>query len=1271
MTIRLRGFTESVLQRIVPVGSRIGLGRVRYALFCVGAAAAIVAQGVVLEIPVPTGTVQTNFTAEQLAVMKTLGAEDEIRKTGGGDLIITSNATIGDFTGTLTIAEGCYVPSRVSKNNSVVLHTTKKGPLGLAGQVRVVVQPGATLYFDVYLQASNNGEILDGNLQGLNVTVGGSGAPGQAGAIVFGGEWSNYDSYNGFYPINWTVTLSHDTTFARGKHPAYFHSASALNMQGHDLTLANGFSMKGVTSVTGAGRYVINGNAYAVADDGSIVFEQNVPEGEIREDLTSEAIAILTDIGPLCEFRKTGLGVLRIRNCQGIRNVGRRIRICAGTYVISDKSGASGKQGPLGDLSSCETIVEDGATLFTDCYSASDTYLKDLNMRLTGAGAPGMGGALVMGGNFDAGNQEWYGFYAVGWHITLGGDTTIARGYSNAYFSTAGDSTIDMQGHTLTINNTLRPVKDTTSGFDFRGLSAITNPGRIIVNGANAFQLGSIAWEGDASNQLVLTNGATIKVNDTTAKTAWTLYNANPGSTLTQLTGWTGGYAGAAGTTWKFAPAANTELRVEQPISGESDVQIAGSVGSRVVFAAPNTYSGTTRVTSGALVYLSKAAAPGLDEGRVTGIARNESDVIAFAKKTDARPDGWTGEEVWDFIKKFRYDGTSNRNWGIGVYVDSGDDFEIPCDFTPQETGLSYTNFANMSFAVFGGGRAVLRGRYPTDSVFKPFSLIANNSSAFYGVTNLVYSAAEPSRTKWVPPTFSQTNTDITYEDVGTVWMGAWVYYYLTGAARDYGRPGRLTIGAGTCMDCIRASGGRALYACGNSDNCSAIITLDGGIISNNIWVASNEQVGRTGQVGGYIQRRGALRSFLSTEVGNGLSIGGSSNSLAYAEIQDGEFLVGPQGLNIGNRLSSRTVFHQKGGTFHAETGTWGRGGSAQMRFSGGTAQIDALANVPSTGGLDRSTNGLAEVIVDGAAAPIFQNGIQLGARTSSTGVVTCAGAGVVRTPFVKRSANGGALVNFNGGGISATLSGSELLGVGASAVDKAVVYAAGAILSADEGVMANVSVPLEAPTGKGIVALSGEFPIACPCGGYVIIRGDGVGASAMVEFDSTKWQEKITGVTILSPGTGYTWAEAEIYIGEYVARIPLEVTLGEDAGTMGLMKVGKGTIVLNAANTYAGDTIVSNGVLKLGVAGALPSSTVKFAGGSLDVAEGVSYPSGLTFDVSGLPFAKGVRYLLADNFTGELPEVVGVPEGSAWTLDLTGGKLRLLEPRGLVINFR
>jgi autotransporter-associated beta strand protein len=92
---------------------------------------------------------------------------------------------------------------------------------------------------------------------------------------------------------------------------------------------------------------------------------------------------------------------------------------------------------------------------------------------------------------------------------------------------------------------------------------------------------------------------------------------------------------------------------------------------------------------------------------------------------------------------------------------------------------------------------------------------------------------------------------------------------------------------------------------------------------------------------------------------------------------------------------------------------------------------------------------------------------------------------------------------------------------------------------------------------------------------------GDGSGATAVADFNPATGE--VTGVTITNPGTGYTTAPSVTFSGGGGSEPTLgTVTLAPNTSG-GLTKSGAGTLSLTAANSYTGDTTVSEGTLSLG----------------------------------------------------------------------------------------
>lgn len=289
----------------------------------------------------------------------------------------------------------------------------------------------------------------------------------------------------------------------------------------------------------------------------------------------------------------------------------------------------------------------------------------------------------------------------------------------------------------------------------------------------------------------------------------------------------------------------------------------------------------------------------------------------------------------------------------------------------------------------------------------------------------------------------------------------------------------------------------------------------------------------------------------------------------------------------------------------------------------------------------------------------------------------------MLHTPYVKKAEKTSmwkhyvinetttAVVSFNGGGISA-ISAGELLGAGNEAVE-ATVYSEGAVFDVPSGVSSTISTPLRRPVGGGIASI--ELPSA-PRSGYVaapsvVIEGDGVGAVAMAEFDSIS--EQITGVTVTSPGQGYTRATAYLFCGGPTTNIPLIVSIEDSASTGCVTKRGDGELVLNAANTFGGAINVEGGTLTIGVDGAIPDgATVVFRGGMLKAGEGVTLPSEFTVDAASLP--SGDRYTLVD-YNGNPPSAMPVVKGLESLPDrvvmLRRGRLVLCRPYGMAVVIR
>lgn len=212
-------------------------------------------------------------------------------------------------------------------------------------------------------------------------------------------------------------------------------------------------------------------------------------------------------------------------------------------------------------------------------------------------------------------------------------------------------------------------------------------------------------------------------------------------------------------------------------------------------------------------------------------------------------------------------------------------------------------------------------------------------------------------------------------------------------------------------------------------------------------------------------------------------------------------------------------------------------------------------------------------------------------------------------------------------------------------------------------GLNVNLDHPINAPAGRGLKSLAFPEGSAYADGTWVgapmvEISGDGEGASAVAEFDSVN--NRVTGFTVTSPGFGYTTMNALLTRGGYTNDVPLAVTLTDDKqASGGLVKLGDGTLSLNAANTYGGATRVEGGTLKVVHENAIPAgSQIEVAGGAIDFGGfardfgAVTATSGAVENVGGT-MASLVK-------TGDGTFLLNAPVSVSGMVDVQGGILQL-----------
>ncbi len=278
--------------------------------------------------------------------------------------------------------------------------------------------------------------------------------------------------------------------------------------------------------------------------------------------------------------------------------------------------------------------------------------------------------------------------------------------------------------------------------------------------------------------------------------------------------------------------------------------------------------------------------------------------------------------------------------------------------------------------------------------------------------------------------------------------------------------------------------------------------------------------------------------------------------------------------INVPHGTSGNTsVWYQVGGTVSGTSlGIGAQGnypsGRGELTLAGGTMSV-------GTANLSYCTNGIGVANLNGGVLTAGWVGPFAGAGSASTG-----------------------LLNFNGGTLRAGKANTPFI-TGLSGI---YVYTNGATID-DGGFAVTIPQALQAPTGKGVIALPWGGTLTGYNGApYVWISGgSGTGATAVALFDYTTGS--VTGLVVTCSGCGFN--DNDIVNVTLVAGGKANNSLGTATvgpiSSGGLTKSGAGTLTLSGTNTYTGVTTVSNGKLVISSTNALASSSgINLTGGTL-----------------------------------------------------------------------
>lgn len=491
-------------------------------------------------------------------------------------------------------------------------------------------------------------------------------------------------------------------------------------------------------------------------------------------------------------------------------------------------------------------------------------------------------------------------------------------------------------------------------------------------------------------------------------------------------------------------------------------------------------------------------------------------------------------------------------------------------------------------------------------------------------------------------------------------------------------------------------------YASTNKAICVGVLSegvleiRDGAVITNRLLVGGvhyNDAKTRRGavyQTGGEMAAIGG-RDYASP-YGSGIGMG-EQHGIGYYELRGGKFsmlgsiAIGYYGRGSFVQFGGHSVFTNNPWAPSWYTPTFGpisagNGGNATMRFVGGTSEVHGTLTL--TGG--ETNNGKSRLTVeDGAEVDAGQNAVKVVGGSKGTNYVNTAdlilSGGLLRAagfycgyktdhPTSKQVYT----IGFDGGTFRTSTNDKDVfhanVGTDTRAVTNVIVYAGGMTVDTDGKTGNHASVSIRKAYGGGVLHVPFTPVSGLVAAPIVSIEGDGFGAVAVAEFDSSTGTT--TGIKVIAPGVGYTAATATVWKDASTRCATVACEIADNDGSGAFTKSGEGDFTLSAPGGWGGETVLRGGTLRLGVAGALPDGTkVVYDGGALLVAEGVPLPDELDVDIANID--RGRRYTLA-TFEGETPSAVPAIYGlddPRWQARIVGNRLSLSFVRGMVVTVR
>jgi autotransporter-associated beta strand protein len=555
--------------------------------------------------------------------------------------------------------------------------------------------------------------------------------------------------------------------------------------------------------------------------------------------------------------------------------------------------------------------------------------------------------------------------------------------------------------------------------------------------------------------------------------------------------------------------------------------------------------------------------------------------------------------------------------------------------------------------------------------------------------------------------TFSADNT---LDGVVNVNNGTLAITNGTTTLNNGGNP-NFFIGTSNATATVLVSGTATL----NSTTANTFLRLGVDAANNaGIGIINNSSANSTVNIGGYGMGFGqnsangkgvVYNSGTFNSTAGGVYMGNQDNAYAYflnsgTVAASGNFFIAhndattTNGANAVLDITAGTVTVSSGNSFklndqnRAYTGT---SGGAQANITGGAL---SLGTDGTTIQLNQGGNNYSAMNITGTGivTSTGSSGFELAVNSAATALTTLTveNGGMLETAFInKAGTSSSGILNFNNGILTAVSADATAL---IRANVTTYIHAGGATID-DNGNSVTVASAMLAPAGNGVTGIT----LSGTTNGYIgapvvkITGGGGQGAAAIATFDQASG--KLTGIVVTSPGSGYTSAPTVTLAGGN-GSATATATIGA-VSSGGLTKVGSGTVTLSGANTYTGNTTISNGTLAVATGGSISSTNIIVTSGTIldssastfsmgngqkllgdGAVNGLAAGSGskifpgtdgtvgtLTFNSGGLTLGSGatVNFDLSTTYNGANDQITGYG-----TLTLNGNAIHIKAPSNL-----